>query len=93
LEAPKTLEPGWRHATRLWWSFSWRWPLLALIPLVPIALAVALIKPPATATEKLAFWVAWPISFWAQILAFRRLLRIDYKGFSVRAIERKPEGE
>lgn len=93
MEQPTTLEPGWRHAARLWWSFSWRWPLLALIPLVPIAIVVALIKPPPEITNRLAFWVSWPITFWAQMMVFKQLLRIDYKTFSVRAVARKTEGE
>jgi hypothetical protein len=64
-----------------------------LMPLVPIAIVVALCKPAPATANALAKWVAWPLVLWAQITAFRQLLRIDYKGFSVRAIERKPAGE
>ncbi|MDD5655629.1 MAG: hypothetical protein PHF00_00035 [Elusimicrobia bacterium] len=88
MEPARTLEPGWRHALRLWWSFSWRWPLYALIPLVPIALTVAVIKPPPEVANRLAFWVTWPITIWAQVAALKRLLKLDYGGFSVRAVER-----
>lgn|GEM_PF-4738281 len=94
METPRTVEaPGWKHALRLWWSFSWRWPLLMLIPLAPIAISVALFKPAPEIANALAKWVAWPLAFGAQIWAFRQLLRVDYKDFSVRAIERRTEGE
>ena len=90
METPRTVEePSWKHALRLWWSFTWRWPLLILIPLLPIAIVVALVKPAPETALRLARWVAWPLTFWAQITACRQLLRIDYKGFSVRVIERK----
>jgi hypothetical protein len=91
--ATDTIEaPGWKHALRLWWSFSWRWPLVMLVPLVPIAILVAITKPAPETALHLARAVAWPLAFGAQIWVFRRLLRIDYKGFSVRAIERRAEG-
>jgi hypothetical protein len=97
MEAPKTIEPGWRHAARLWWSFTWRWPLLMLIPLVPAALAAgvwaAFAKPAAEAVQCVAALLSWPIVVWAQIAAFRRLLRVDYKDFSVRAVARRTAGE
>jgi hypothetical protein len=59
---------------RFWWDFTWRWPLLTLIPLIPIAIAVALLRPAPETTNRLAFWVSWPITIWAQVAALRRVL-------------------
>ncbi|MCX5797133.1 MAG: hypothetical protein NTY77_16705 [Elusimicrobia bacterium] len=82
--------PGWKHALRLWWSFTWRWPLVMLVPLVPVAILVAVFKPEQATALFLARAVAWPLAFGAQIWVFRQLLRVDYKDFSVRAVERVP---
>ena len=87
----RTVEPGLRHALRFWWAFTWRWPLLMLIALLPIALLLALVKPGPQAVMAVVAWVTWPIAAWAQIDAFRRLLRTDFKGFSVRLLERSHE--
>jgi len=92
VETSRAIErPGWGHALRLWWSFSWRWPLLMLAALAPIAVIVALIKPAPGAILSLAHALAWPLALGAQIVAFRLLLRIDYRKFSVRALEREPQ--
>ena len=93
METPRTLEaPGWKHALRLWWSFTWRWPLVMLVGLLPVAILVALLKPAPELALQLARAVAWPLAFGAQIWVFRQLLRLDYKDFSVRALERRTEG-
>ena len=94
METPPTIEaPGWKHALRLWWSFSWRWPLIMLVPLIPVTIIVAMLKMEPESANALARWAAWPLVFGAQLVAFRQLLRIDYKDFSVRAIERRTAGE
>ena len=98
METPRTVEaPGWKHALRLWWSFSWRSALWLFALLLPIAIitgvVTALTKPPPEYPLIFSRLIAFPLMCIAQIAAFRQILRIDYKGFSVRAIERRTEGE
>ena len=82
----KPLEDGWRHALRLWWSFTWRWPLYLLVPLVPIAMLIALATSPERAIS-LVMPLGWPLVIGAQVFTFRRLLRLEYKGFRIRVLE------
>ena len=83
---PKLLEAGWMHAVRLWWSYTWRSFIYFLITLVPIALLVTMFASSQTAVSVMMF-LGWPVMIGAQIFAFSRLLRLEYKGFRVRVLE------
>ena len=89
----RAVEPGYRHALRVWWAFTWRWPVLMLVPLLPLALGVYVVKPSPAAAMNMIAWATWPMLFWAQIESLRRLLRLDFKDFSVRLLERRSHDE
>ena len=60
-----------------------------LLPFIPIAAVVAAVRPGPRTAMNLAAWLTWPLAAWAQIEAFRRLLRFEARDFSVRVVEKK----
>jgi hypothetical protein len=76
---------SWKKAAALWWAFTWRWPLLFLVPFVPLAIVLGAARAagmvhPSTVVA-VASWVTWPFLAWAQIAAMRQILSKweDYK--------------
>ena len=61
----RTVDPGFWHALRVWWAFTWRLPVLILIPFSPIAVAVFLLKPSPDAAMRVIGWAAWPMVVFA----------------------------
>ena len=65
-----------KQAVRAWWSFTWRWPVLMLVPLIPVSLLMAVVKPSVTFMSYFLPIFTWTIMIWAQLEAMRRVLRL-----------------
>lgn len=66
----------WKHAVRAWWSFSWRWPLYMIPPVLLVGGVIALVKPGYDFMLYFQPIFAWTTAFACQILAMKKVLNI-----------------
>lgn len=92
------LEPTLRHALRVWWAFTWRWPLLVVVLAIPFSAFLGLLKKLGY-VQFLADWAwvflqlfTWTTLVGTQLFVFTKLLKMDFPGFRVRVLESEDEG-
>ena len=89
--------PRLGQAARVWWSFTWRYFLLWFAAVLVIAVLAGLFgwiakpgKPALMAVLALTKIGSLAAMFWAQIEAMRRVMNMDWSGFSLRTQKTPP---
>lgn len=84
--------PSYANSLRVWWAFTWRSALFIGLGAIALGILVGLVRLviplSVEGIQRFTSFCTFIIVIGAQIEAFRRILKLDLPGYSVRLMEK-----
>ncbi|MBI4853316.1 MAG: hypothetical protein HY819_16105 [Acidobacteria bacterium] len=92
VEYGREMKPTFGHIIRIWWAYSWRAFLFALVGGLAIGFGLSIILPPIFA-QILGIFAGIVVAFISQLVAFRAIIGTNLNGFRLAVLQDTPKTE
>lgn len=92
VEYGREMKPTFGHIIRIWWAYSWRAFLFALVGGFAIGFGLSIILPPIFA-QILGIFAGIVVAFISQLVAFRAIIGTNLNGFRLAVLQDTPKTE